>query len=118
MNTPPRIDSYEFGRIVIDGREHTSDVIILPDGVRGSWWRQEGHALKPGDLSTVLQTGPQVLVIGQGAHGAMRVTDEVLTCLKEAGIEPVCLPTERAAAEYNRRCRQGQVVAAALHLTC
>ena len=65
MSTPPRIDSYEFGRIVIDGQEYTSDVIILPEGVRGNWWRQEGHVLKPGDLSTVLAAGPKALVIGQ-----------------------------------------------------
>jgi hypothetical protein len=27
----PRIDHYEFGQIVIDGREETNDLVILPD---------------------------------------------------------------------------------------
>jgi hypothetical protein len=40
-----RIDHYEFGRIIIDGREETKDLIILPDRVVRNWWRQEGHAL-------------------------------------------------------------------------
>jgi hypothetical protein len=26
-----RIDDYEFGRLVVDGREETNDAIILPD---------------------------------------------------------------------------------------
>jgi hypothetical protein len=39
-----RIDHYEFGRIVVDGREVTNDLIILPGRVVRNWWRQEGHA--------------------------------------------------------------------------
>ncbi|MFQ5909498.1 MAG: hypothetical protein ACE5IJ_02115 [Thermoplasmata archaeon] len=39
------IDSYEFGRIVIDGNEYRSDVIIDSDGVDAGWWRKEGHSL-------------------------------------------------------------------------
>jgi hypothetical protein len=49
-----RIDHYEFGRIVIDGREETRDLIILPDRMVLNWWRQEGHALVVDDLGEVL----------------------------------------------------------------
>lgn len=101
-----------------DGQKYTSDAIILPGGVRGNWWRKEGHALTPGDLTAVLEASAEVLVVGQGAHGLMKVTDEALACRTRAGIEAVCLPTGRAVEEYNRRCEQGQVVAAAWHLTC
>jgi len=31
-----KIDSYSFGRIVIDGQVYTSDVIIYPDRVDAS----------------------------------------------------------------------------------
>ncbi|HUU83229.1 MAG TPA: hypothetical protein VM243_06965 [Phycisphaerae bacterium] len=41
MTTPPRVDSYEFGRIEIDGHTYTSDVIILRSGVRGNWHRDK-----------------------------------------------------------------------------
>ena len=34
-----RIDHYEFGRIMIDGRQETKDLIILPDRVLRNWWR-------------------------------------------------------------------------------
>ena len=44
-----KIDSYSFGRIVINGKTYTSDVIIFPDKVDASWWRKEGHLLQLAD---------------------------------------------------------------------
>jgi hypothetical protein len=57
-----RIDHYEFGRIVVDGREETSDLIILPGRVVPSWWRRDGHALVLDDLVEVLEELPPHLV--------------------------------------------------------
>ena len=45
-----RIDHYEFERIVVDGRQETKGLIILPDRVVRNWWRQDGHALVLDDL--------------------------------------------------------------------
>jgi hypothetical protein len=118
MRERPRIDSYEFGRIEIDGRAYTSDVIILPTGVEANWRRAEGHALAPSDLTVVLKAAPRVLVIGQGAYGQMRAPDETLRRLEEAGIEVACVPTAQAVEIYNARVACGEHVAAALHLTC
>jgi len=118
MAKPPVIGEYDFGRIVIDGQTYTSDVIALPSGVMSNWWRDHGHVLKPGDMSTVFDASPGVVVIGKGAYGQMRVTDETLACLQEKGIEVVCLETPKAVDAYNECCRRGEVVAAALHLTC
>jgi hypothetical protein len=50
-----RIDHYEFGRIMIDGRQETKDLIVLPDWVVRNWWRQDGHALILDDLGEVLE---------------------------------------------------------------
>ena len=86
--------------------------------MKSNWRRDEGHALKPGDLTAVLETSPDALVVGQGAQGCMKVTDETLSCLEEAGVEAVCLPTAEAVEAYNERSQRGENVAAALHLTC
>lgn len=118
MATQPKIDAYAFGRIEIDSQVYTFDVIILPTEVRSNWWRDEGHVLKPDDLSAVLQAAPDILVIGQGAHGCMKVSDEALACLREAGIEALCMPTTQAVEAYNKHAAKDQIVAAALHLTC
>ncbi|MBE0466287.1 MAG: hypothetical protein IBX71_03570 [Candidatus Desulforudis sp.] len=39
------INDYRFGQIVIDGEKYTSDVIILPECIIASWWRQDGHSV-------------------------------------------------------------------------
>lgn len=118
MSTQPHIDAYSFGRIDIDGRTYTADVIILPGQVQADWWRDQGHVLKPADLSAVLEARPQILVVGQGAFGRMEVPAATLAWLQEAGVEAVCGKTPQAVEAYNERCKHSQKVAAALHLTC
>ena len=39
------IESYRFGKIVINGKSYSSDVIIIGDHVKANWWRREGHRL-------------------------------------------------------------------------
>jgi hypothetical protein len=112
-----RIDSYRFGQIVIDGKKHHKDVIILPSRVIGGWWRKEGHVLNPEDLKPVFEAAPSVLIVGQGASGLMRVAKETEQALRDAGIELIALPTGQAVETYNH-LRDEHVAAAALHLTC
>lgn len=113
----PRIESYQFGHIVIDGQRHDRDVIILPDRVLGNWWRGEGHALQPEDLAPVLAASPEVLIVGKGAYSRMRVTSATFRALEAANIELVALATEDACKRYNA-ARDKKDAAAALHLTC
>ena len=97
---------------------YTADVIILPEQVRADWWRDQGHVLKPADLSAVLEASPHVLVVGQGAYGRMEVPAATLAWLQEAGIEAVCGKTPQAVEAYGERCKGSRKIAAALHLTC
>jgi hypothetical protein len=113
----PQIESYHFGRIVVDGQIHTRDVIILPNGILGGWWRQEGHTLHPGDLAAVFDARPDVLVVGEGAYGRLQVAPEAEQALQAAGIQLVTQRTKDACQTYNELCTR-QPVAAALHLTC
>ncbi len=115
--TPPKVDSYRFGRIVIDGQSYTSDVIILPNRVIPKWWRKEGHSLHVDDLKVVFEAAPQVLVIGQGAVSRMVIPDDTRQALEAAGMEVIALPTQEAIQTYNSLSQQ-RTVAAALHLTC
>jgi hypothetical protein len=113
----PHIESYRFGRVVVDGQVHKKDLIILPDRVVGGWWRGEGHALHPADLELVFDAQPEVLVVGQGADGLMQVTPETQQALQAAGIQLIARPTGDACRVYNELSPR-QSVAAALHLTC
>ena len=114
MNT---IDSYRFGEIVISGRKYSSDVIIFPDRVQGNWWRSKGHELSLEDIAGVLAESPEVLVVGTGAMGVMRVPPEVQQEIEAQGIRLIAAPTGEAGETYNQ-LSSSQKVVAALHLTC
>lgn len=114
------IDSYEFGTIVIDGKKYESDVIVFRDRVLDGWWRKEGHRLHVEDLGEVLdaQPGPDVLVVGTGYSGLMKVSNEVETELSANGIEIRAQPTKQACQTFNELVKSGRKAVAALHLTC
>ncbi|RLG50612.1 MAG: hypothetical protein DRN96_07280 [Thermoproteota archaeon] len=112
------IDSYSFGKVVVAGRTYTSDVIVYPDRVREGWWRREGHSLCLEDLKEVLEWRPDVLVVGTGAYGAMKVPESVVEAIESLGIRFVAKPTREAVEEFNRLLKSGVKAAAALHLTC
>ena len=113
-----RIEAYEFGRIRVDGREFSRDVVVLPDRVDAPWWRQKGHSLGAVDLSAVLASPPQVLVIGTGLLGRMAVPKETQATLEEAGIEVHAVPTTQAVGLFNRLEAAGKRPVGAFHLTC
>jgi hypothetical protein len=111
------IESYEFGRIVINGKRYTTDVIIYPDHVEDDWWREEGHSLSPVDLWAIVQAEPEMLVVGTGRSGLMRVLPETEKYLRKQGIRLIAERTTEAVRIYNQLCQSTRVVAA-LHLTC
>jgi len=111
------IESYDFGRIVINGRKFTSDVLIFPDRVDGNWWRKEGHILDVDDVKEIVDAKPKVLIIGTGYSGLMKIHPETERYLNSSGIELIAAKTEKACKIYNELSKMRRVVAA-LHLTC
>ena len=111
------IEDYAFGRIRIAGRTYTSDVLVFPDRVEASWWRKEGHRLVPGDLAEVVAASPEVLVVGTGALGVMRVPEETVAWLRAQGIDVRWAKTGEAIGIFNELAKTRKAVAA-LHLTC
>ena len=113
----PLIESYSFGRIVIEGRKYSSDVLVYPESVQDAWQRLEGHNLQLKDLEDALQHSPDVLVIGTGTFGKMKVTPELKAVLEQKGLKVIVARTGQAMRKYNEMQSEGKVVAA-LHLTC
>jgi hypothetical protein len=112
------VEHYKFGRVVVDGRAYTSDVIVWPEGVDDTWWRAEGHRLARQDLEPILNKAPDVIIIGTGAQGTMRVPPEVRDYMEEQCDEVHVEATEQACGLYNELSGGTQRVVAALHLTC
>ena len=79
MTMKLRIDGYSFGRMAIGGKEFKSDLIIYKDGrIKENWWRAQGHYLFPDDITSVIDAAPEMLVIGTGAMGLMKVSEALL----------------------------------------
>ena len=111
------IDAYDFGRIVIDAKTFTSDVIIFPDRVEDNWWRKDGHVLHIEDVESIVKEQPEVLIVGTGKYGVMTVPSQTRAYIESNGIELIVAPTDYACNVYNEVSKAKKVVAA-LHLTC
>lgn len=112
-----RIGSYSFGRIDVDGVVYTQDVIILRERVVSPWWREAGgHVFASLDFADVIAADPEVVVLGTGLFGRVKVLPELLKEL--SGSEVVVERTGRAVEAFNRLSDDGRDVVAALHLTC
>src|SRR5919204_3691612 len=95
-----KLEDYSFGRITVDGKEHTRDLIVLPGRVVPEWWRREGHSLAMEDLDAVKNELPERLILGCGAHGRLRPDPGVIEALRRQGVEVEALPTAEAVRRY------------------
>ncbi len=111
------IDDYSFGRIVVDKKTYTSDVIIYPDRVDSSWWRKEGHYLQEVDLREVVNAKPDILIIGTGYSGVMNVPKVTRDFLESKGIKVYIERTVNAVALFNKQPADKKIIGA-FHLTC
>ena len=112
-----KIDSYSFGKIVINRKEYNSDVIIHADRVSSSWRRLKGHLLQLADINEILECNPDTVIIGSGSYGLMKSHTDVILELKNRNIELIEEKTKQAIEIYNQISPDGNVIAG-LHLTC
>ena len=111
-----KIEEYEFGRIKVDGKNYSSDVIIYPEKLEDSWWRKEGHFLQLEDVLSIVQANPKLVVIGTGYYGRMDISEEVKTELKSRGIELIAANSPEAVKLFNQSSEPKKI--GAFHLTC
>ncbi len=111
------IESYTFGRMIISGKAYTSDLIIYPDRIEPSWWRKTGHRLCLQDIQDVLEEEPDILVVGTGYLGMMKVDEEVKRYAESHGFHLIVEKTKKAAETYNSLYGEKKTVGA-FHLTC
>ncbi len=112
------IEEYSFGRMVVNGTVHGADLKIVGSRVVAGWWRKSGHAVEVSDVADIFVVRPEVLVIGQGNPGLMKVAEPLKKELALLGIELIEEPTAVAALTFNQLRAVGREVAAGFHLTC
>lgn len=112
------IENYSFGKIVIDGLIYRDDIKIVQGHVVPDWWRRKGHEVNREDIADILTAGPDILVIGKGDPGFMRVAPGLKEHLKDNDIRLIEETTRQAVKIFEQMYRDGRKVAAGFHLTC
>ena len=112
------IDSYSFGRMTVNGTVYTEDLIITGGVVISPWRRKKGHSLCEEDLAGKMKEGTEVLVIGTGSYGVMKVPREFSERMERSDISLYIAKTGDAASLFNDLIKTGKIVTGAFHLTC
>jgi len=111
------IEAYFFGHMVVDNQTYTSDLIILPDKILPFWWRKSGHRVCLEDLSDVLGINLDILVIGTGFFGFMKVNPEIFKEFEAKNVILIAEKTKEAVKKFND-LSESNTTAGAFHLTC
>jgi glucokinase len=118
----PEIVRAGFGEIAVGHKTYSRDVYIPVNGKvkkrdKALCKEHDGspHAIRPKELQTVCRGGPEILFIGAGKEGKVKLTEEAQRYLSQRAIRCEILPTAQAAEAYNR---SKQRKAALMHVTC
>ena len=111
------VDSYSFGRMEISGKIYTSDLIVFPNKINPSWWRKTGHRLCLEDLQEIFEEKFDVLIVGTGYSGLMKVDKDVIQHAKSTGFDIIIENTKKAVELFNVISEKKNTIAA-FHLTC
>ena len=113
-----KVDEYSFGRIVIDGKEYTKDIVIH-DGKIEKRDKKKSKYLKAQYGHTPLTPEENIpwthkrLIVGTGAYGKLPVVRGVKDEARKKMVKLEIMPTEKALSHLNDADTN-----MILHLTC
>ncbi len=117
-----RIDGTEFGSITIDGRTYDHDVVISLSGEvtkRKKRLSKEqygtSHIISKTEAKAVYEKGCEIIVVGTGQDGNVRLSGEAKSYLDKKGCKTVLLRTPEAIESFNRLSAPK---IALMHVTC
>jgi hypothetical protein len=94
-------------------------IFALSGGEVRPWAERKGHRLTPKMVKPALRPDVEILVIGNGVNGAIKVTGKTRQAIAAAGIDTLMIEkTPKACELFNQLARQGLAVALLAHGTC
>ena len=112
------ITEFSFGRIVVNGQICNNDIKIVQGKLVPDWWRKNGHTVEIEDLQDALDTDPEILIIGKGQPGYMRISNTLRRYLEDNNIQLIEKPTSEAVKTFNRLSGEGKRVSGEFHVGC
>jgi len=117
-----KIDSFNFGFIVVDEKQYSRDIVILPDGSvkerHPGKGRLGSHSITRTEIESLVAEQPEVILIGIGVQGMARLARDAEFYLLEPDLNVTLLPSPQAVKKYNQCVEDGEKVAALIHITC
>ena len=117
-----KIDSFNFGFIVVDGKQYVSDVVILPYGTvkerdpgKG---RVGSHTITRSEIDNMVRLRPEVILVGTGIDGLAKLSGDAEAYHQQVDFKLVVLPSNRLVPRFNQLTEEKKKVAALIHITC
>jgi hypothetical protein len=117
----PRVTNVSWGRLRIEGHGSFKDAKLFPGGAKEWDWRESGTShsagIRPSDVEELLELGAEVLVLGTGMYGRLRIGTDTLRLLEERAVTYHQLRTSEAIELYNK-LRETEEIGGLFHSTC
>ena len=115
------ITHYSFGKMVIDGRKHDTDLVILPGGKVRYWGfdPDSNHIFSKEIIEDLITDKAEAIIIGTGYNGAASLNTEakgLVDQIRAKGIQVHIMPTSEAVKLFNKTSKKGLL--ACFHLNC
>jgi hypothetical protein len=117
-----RIEGTSFGDITIDGKTYDYDVVIRLDGDIEKRKKKlskklygTSHVVSKDEAQFVFEKGSELLVVGSGQQGNVRLSPEAESYLAKKGCKIVIQPTPEALRVFNEA--RGKKIGL-FHVTC
>lgn len=119
----PQINSTKFGEIIIDGKKYGQVLIIGKTVFERDEEKLQGlfdttHQIGDWEIEKLIGNSPEVVVIGTGQSGVLKVEKEFLEQMEKVNVEVMLALTPEAIKIYNQRIEKGKRVNALIHTTC
>ena len=109
-----RIDKVKFGTIKINDKEYHEDVIVTNDSVRT---KESSHKITKEEIEDVLLLDPDIIIIGTGTSGMVKVPQEVRDIVEREGKEIIIGKTPEVVNQFNK-LRINNKIVGIFHITC
>ena len=110
------IESVGFGEIKVKGKTYYSDVVIDWEG--NIELRKKSHVFDINEFARLLERKPEIIVIGTGFSGCVKIPEEVIEVSKEKGVKLFPEQTEKAMDVFNAFISEKRKAIAVIHTTC
>ncbi|MCF7985594.1 MAG: Mth938-like domain-containing protein [Thiohalocapsa sp.] len=107
------IEAYAADRVRVNGRDYSAGVAVSARRIMPEWGPAGVEALSAADIEALLETDPQVVILGTGARQHFP-DPAVLAALMQRGIGIEVMDTGAACRTYNILASEGRRVVAAL----